>query len=364
MMGSNAASVRGAGILPAAQAPGKMPGPRGYAPCLGVVVTGLALLLVGCGEKKETGEQSSKREGGVEKVYERGPLKVVLWLDNPEPTIADRITLEMEMTSDEAYEVTPPAFGEKLEQFGITDFRSTPPELVGDGKVRESRTYELEPFLSGEYTIPPMTFRFAKKDGSDEEPHELETEELTVTVSSLLPEDAENLEIHEIAPPVELPKPTPAWLWPTVAGIGAVVLTALGMIFWPRRKAAAQVVPPRPAHEIAFGALAALVAEDLPGKGEVKAFYQRISDILRHYIENRFGLHAPERTTEEFLSELGAGQALEAGHKALLGRFLHHCDLVKFAEHQPTRDDIQSTFDSCKNFILETKQEAPALRAA
>ena len=30
-----------------------------------------------------------------------------------------------------------------------------------------------------------------------------------------------------------------------------------------------------------------------------KEFYERISGILRHYIEDRFDLHAPERTTEE-----------------------------------------------------------------
>ena len=39
-------------------------------------------------------------------------------------------------------------------------------------------------------------------------------------------------------------------------------------------------------------------------KGRIKEFYERISNILRHYIEHRFDLHAPERTTEEFLYEL------------------------------------------------------------
>ena len=236
--------------------------------------------------------------------------------------------------------------------------------MIGDGLVRESQTYELEPFLSGDYVIPPMAFRFRKKDGSEDEGHELVTEEIAVVVSSLLPEDAENLEIHEIAPPVELPKPLPVWLWPLVGALGAVLIAALAMILWPRRKGGTVAVPRRPAHEIAFDALEKLVADDLAAKGELKEFYQRISDILRHYIEDRFGLHAPERTTEEFLAELGSGRALQADHKPLLGRFLQHCDLVKFAEHQPTRDDIQETFDSCKNFIIETKEDAPAVSAA
>ncbi len=333
-----------------------MPTPRFLVWCL-------VLLLAGCGGRKEGEKETTRREGGVEKVYERGPLKVVVCLDNPKPTIADRLTLELEMISSEEYEVTPPAFGEKLEQFGIKDFTSTQPELVGEGLVRESRTYLLEPFLSGDYVIPAMTFRFKKRDGSEDEEHTLETEELTVTVGSLLPEDAANLKIHEIAPPVDLPKPVPVWLWPAAGGLAGVIFAALIMKFYRRKKDGPAAVPRLPAHEIAFAALEQLVADDLPEKGELKTFYQRISDILRHYIENRFRLHAPERTTEEFLAELGSGRTLDARHQPLLVKFLQHCDLVKFAELQPTRNDIQDTFDSCKNFILETTETAVAAGA-
>ncbi len=38
-----------------------------------------------------------------------------------------------------------------------------------DGRVLSRRTYELEPFLSGRYTIPPMTAVFA--DSSSEQVH-------------------------------------------------------------------------------------------------------------------------------------------------------------------------------------------------
>lgn len=323
----------------------------------------LSFALTGCGQRKQEELKSVSFEHGLEKVYERGPLKVVMRLDKPTPTIAERVTLQLEVTASEEYEVTPPKFGEKLEQFGIADFSETQPELVEEGKTRQSRTYILEPFLSGEYLIPAMTYRFKKRDGSEDKEHELQTEELTVKVSSLLAEDAAKLEIHEIAPPVELAKPAPGWLWPLVAGIGAVAVAVVIMILLARRKSKEAVVARIPPHEVAFAELERLVAENLPEKGELKTFYQRVSDILRHYIENRFGLRAPERTTEEFLNELKSGEALDANHKSLLGGFLKHCDLVKFAELQPTHDDIQSTFDSCKNFILETK-ESMAVPAA
>ena len=312
--------------------------------------------LLGCGDQKQESQKDPAFEGGTEKTYERGPLKVVLRLDNSTPSIADKITLQMEIISEEDYEITPPAFGEKLEQFGIVDFRSTPAELVGGGKLRQVRSYILEPFLSGDYVIPSMTFQFRKRDGSEDKDHKLETEELKVKVSSLLSEDAENLHIHEIEPPVELPKPERNFFWPIAAALSALALTGAGFFFFKRRTVKEATAVRIPAHELAFASLEKLVAEDLPDQGELKKFYQKISDILRRYIENRFGLHAPEQTTEEFLSELRTGSQLEPGHQTLLSDFLTHCDLVKFAEHQPDQDDIQKTFDSCKNFIMETQE--------
>ena len=210
------------------------PGTQGRAATGGGTLALLALLFlasfltVGCREGATT--DGSPAPGSVEKVFERGPVKAVMRLDNPTPSIADRITLEMEVTFDEDHEVEFPGFGERLEQFGIVDFVSTQPALMDGGKVRQSRRYVLEPFLSGEYIIPEMTIRFRKADGSDDKVHELLTEEMKVQVSSLLPEEAENLEIHEIAPPVELPRPRPAWIGPLAGGATVVVLAAILML--------------------------------------------------------------------------------------------------------------------------------------
>ncbi|MHC4520670.1 MAG: hypothetical protein ACYTAS_18930, partial [Planctomycetota bacterium] len=110
-------------------------------------------------------------------------------------------------------------------------------------------------------------------------------------------------------------------------------------------------------HEIAYARLRILVAEDLVEAGRIKEFYERISGILRHYIEDRFDLHAPERTTEEFLSELQRTDVLAVSDKEVLAEFLTHCDLVKFARHAPTTEQIQRTFDLVKDFIERTKSE-------
>lgn len=318
--------------------------------------------LTSCAPKRVA--EGSKEHFEIDKTYERGPLKFSVKVSKKEITIAERVRLVLEALADEGYEVELPKFGDKLHEFGIVDYISPPPKLVGGGKVRIEKSYVLEPFLSGEYKIPPMKVLFWQRPAGDvvkaqeSKKHELETEELTVKVTSLLPEKAAKLAIKDIAGPVELPAASRAWLWWVFAGCagGGSALVAI-LLWWLRRKRAEAPLPKFAAHEIAYHRLEALLAEKLIETGQVKLFYQRLSDVLRHYIEHRFGLHAPERTTEEFLDELRTSQALEERFRPLLGEFLTHCDLVKFAEHRPTNAEIQRAFDACKEFIEATKVE-------
>ena len=90
------------------------------------------------------------------------------------------------------------------------------------------------------------------------------------------------------------------------------------------------------------------------GQERIEEFYVRVSTILRRYVELRFGLRAPEQTTEEFLVSALAIGGLIAAHRDLLGTFLQHCDLVKFARHRPTPGAMEETFESAKTFVEHT----------
>ena len=341
---------------------GQTPGRSSILRTGGLVIPFLCLLAALQGCKREGPAAPTDEPSAIAKEYKRGPIIFRLKVSDKEISIADRIRLVVEVLLKEEYEAELPGFGEKLEQFGIVDYRSSPPELADDGMVLSRKSYELEPFLSGEYKIPPMKVVFWKK-GEEDKKHELESEELTIKVKSLLPEDTAELAIKEIAPPVELPRPSRRWLYLSIAGGVFLVGVVAAVVLWCKRRAIVEAIIRCPAHEVAYDQLEALLAEDLVKEGLVKPFYLRLSHILRHYIENRFGLHAPERTTEEFLAELRSADVLPAAHKDLLREFLEHCDLVKFAEHDPTNDQIQRTFDTCKRFIAETQVEEKTVEA-
>ena len=72
-----------------------------------------------------------------------------------------------------------------------------------------------------------------------------------------------------------------------------------------------------------------------------KPFCILVSDTVRFYLEERFKFHAPERTTEEFLRELGDTDLLADEQKESLGRFLESCDLVKFAKYEPGENELR-----------------------
>lgn len=142
--------------------------------------------------------------------------------------------------------------------------------------------------------------------------------------------------------------------------LGVLILAGLLILlfkFLSQRKKEALNIPPRPAHEIAYEQLARLKAKDLLGQGKLKEYYSEVSDIIRHYLENRFLLKAPEMTTEEFLFYVRDYSQLISTHKDLLKEFLLVCDLVKFAKYLPTSAETDGVFISAKKVVDETKEE-------
>lgn len=313
---------------------------------------GLLLAYTGCEERSES--RAEKTEFEIDKQYERGPLCVHVRVDKGKLTIAETLLLELEATIEPGYEVRMPKVDKVLKNFGIVDWNNLGNKLDENNNVASTYRYRLEPFLLGEYEVPAFTFEFYDVNNVQEKKYELSSEPIEVEVTSLLGEQRGELVIEDIEDVVEMPQEASLWwIWLLIiAGIAAVVG---GWMFLRRKRVAKLIRIFKPAHDIAYDRLRALVEENLVKAGRIKEFYERISSILRHYIEHRFDLRAPERTTEEFLAELQYTDVLSDKDKESLGKFLTHCDLVKFAKHNPTTEQIQQTFDLVKDFIEKTK---------
>lgn len=322
----------------------------------------IASLQASC--SPEPGKETSERDQGILQSYTQDQFTLIQRTSKKEISIAEQLEVVLETAVPENTDVEFPSYSASLGDFTLKDTRILPDRMTGSGdtiRVVHQTTYLLEPYLSGTYTIPAMTVIFRDRK-NDAEVAKLVTEEIQLPVHSLLTPDASVVEIKDIRPPLSLP---PDRIQQFLLGGLVLLMTALvisGIIYWHKR-AGRKLPPPvqvRP-EEIALQELDRLLAEDLLARGEIKFFHIRISDILRQYIENRFGLKAPERTTEEFLVALSLAKssenALLGKHRALLSNFLTQCDLVKFAKHEPSIAESEKTVVICREFIGETKEK-------
>jgi hypothetical protein len=87
----------------------------------------------------------------------------------------------------------------------------------------------------------------------------------------------------------------------------------------------------------------------------VRGYSIAVSDIVRHYIEQRFLVMATHRTTQEFLRQLlDPSMAMLAAHRESLAEFLNHCDLVKFGGWSLSLERMEAMHQSARSFILIT----------
>jgi hypothetical protein len=157
-------------------------------------------------------------------------------------------------------------------------------------------------------------------------------------------------DIRGIKPPVDIPGPWP-WLW---IGLAALALVATGAAIWyflRKKKAMELLPPPVPPHIRAKQKL----AEALMFISDSNRFCTEVSNTLRLYLEERFNLRAPERTTEEFLVELRTSRHLTVDQKQSLGEFLESCDLVKFARFEPNETTLRQLHDAALRLVDETQ---------
>ena len=265
-------------------------------------------------------------------------------------TIGTRFRLIVEVATVPGVEVVLSQPAERIGDFDIVDFGDTPP-AARDGKTVVTRWYALVGYEPGDHLVksPPVYFRRPA-----EELTEAPADEVLVSIDSVLAKAGNASDVRDIKPPEE---PPIDWRPYYVAGTGLAAVLALGVLLYRvlnREKRARPAPPPPPPHEVATEALEWLRRRGLIEVGAFKEYYSMLSGIVRTYLEQRFRVHAPEMTTEEFLLSSARSGRLQSAHRTLLGEFLSESDLVKFARHLPTIADSERAYAAARRFIEET----------
>ena len=285
-----------------------------------------------------------------------GDVVVTLAADRRSMGMADQLRLTLSVTAPAEKEVIFPEVFARLGPFQVSNHFTSEPETPDPLFRQWKQEYLLEVGEVGELDIPPLTVTLSGQGtAADAAPQQLTTEPFRVVVTSILPEGADLKKPRDIAPPVELAwRGLPVWAWIAVAAV--LVLAALAFLLWRRARLRRlrRAEPSEPAHLLALAALDRLQGDDLIARQRIEEFYVRVSGILRYYIEWRFGLRAPEQTTEEFLDAMLVAGGPIAAYRDLLSAFLKHCDLVKFARHQPAVADMDNVLQRAREFVEQT----------
>lgn len=153
-------------------------------------------------------------------------------------------------------------------------------------------------------------------------------------------------EIRDIAPPVDV-FPWPPWMVAIAVGFLAIVLIAIVWLIV--RAIRRRTVPPPSPRTLALRELEALRAE--VSLLDPYAFSVRVSDVLRGFIGEQFGIRAKEQTSPEFLASIAGAPQFADDDRALLAQFLEKCDLIKFAHIDATSEDSAALLASAMAFV-------------
>lgn len=264
--------------------------------------------------------------------------------------VGDRVTLQLRVQHPAGAEVRVPKIAEASSIIVQNEQRTT--RAIDKGVEETDFRFDLMSFDLGQHSLTTNAVVCVLSDGTT---LQAPVPAMSFEVASILSETNAVLQ-----PPrglVAWPNRIPRWLWvlPCIALVAALAGWLVGR-FLSKPRTILHMPPPEPPHEIALRALRSLKAKGWIETENAEPFYVELSSIVRRYIEDRFGIRAPELTTEEFIREAAQSNALTAPQQELVKDFLEQADLVKFAKFRPSRLEMSAAFEAAERLVLETAQ--------
>lgn len=248
--------------------------------------------------------------------------------------------------------------------FGALEMVKTNPTdtLKEAGKFRLEKAYYLTQFDEGKYTIPQQKIQISHKD--------FYTDSLLVEVHNVAI-DTLKQPLYDAKPIAEVTSPSSSHLWLWIVGIVALLLTAAALYFFVFRKKKLSAEEERkklPPFERAIQDLKDLQNSKYLIESQHKAYYTRLTDIVKEYLEDEVHILAKESTTDELLAKINDLQQtgklhLSAETISNLKRVLQNADLVKFAKSKPSDNNAEYDRETIENVVIKTKEAIPIVVA-
>lgn len=294
------------------------------------------------------------------------PAKITAHIDTAVMTMGERTTLHVELIKNGhggsflvPFEQNNPQKEQQAPSIAGIEIRQIEVDSadLGNNRIQVNYNILLQPFEPKDYVIPP--FKFA--DGKDT----LRTNVVALKVlePEIPQEMRDSLYINPLRPPMSIKAEwydwVPDWFtsyWYFWLG-GLLLIAAAIVIYILYKKNGKGLLPGRriiPPFELATRRLRELKNKRLHEKGQDKAYYTELTDILRQYLGGRFKIYALEMTSSQILEELRKNPETAPFADELKPMFTL-ADFVKFAKQTSTPDENIRSYNSVEKFVNETR---------
>ena len=208
-------------------------------------------------------------------------------------------------------------------------------------------------FEEGMYELPQIALQRMSSDGVLDtlvfDPVRLEIKTMPVDTTTFQPHDIKAqirypVTVDEVIPWIGL-----FWL------VAVVVILTVCLLMMRKRKDSPEYVRKDPAHIVALRELDKFRGSQMWAPEKQKDFYSGVTDALREYMSERYGIGAMEMTTAEIFDQMkgtDVPEKLQKDTKELFDR----ADFVKFAKYVASEDENAATLPLAVRFVTETYQ--------
>lgn len=276
-------------------------------------------------------------------------------IDSLQLLIGEQAKVELEVSMDAKQKLQLPFLRDTLVKgVEILDIAKPDTQMLNDGKrMLIKQEYTITSFDSALYYLPPFEVMV---DGAPYRSKALAVKVYSVPVDTLHPEQFFGPKTVREVPITWEDVSTIVWLTLLMLALGG-----LAYYLFIRYKDNKPIIkkikvePKLPPHQQALQEIERIKGDKTLRTTDPKAYYTELTDVLRTYMEERFGFNAMEMTSSEIIDKLKEINDKES-IKDLMFLF-QTADLVKFAKHSPLMNENDMNLVNAVDFINKTKVE-------
>lgn len=297
-------------------------------------------------------------------------VRVKATLDSSRIVIGGQLNLTLEVSQPSGLSVKFPVFKDTIvKSVEVVERGKVDTISRENGRIEMVQKIRITSFDSGLHYIPPIQFEVWSKTAKSIASSNENGLNVVNPFESVDPKKG----VFDIKPVIDTP-----WIvselyayiiWALIGLLIIGGLVAFYYYYWRHRNPSIKAIftkeePIIPPHVIALRELERIRNEKVWQKNQEKLYYTELTDVLRTYIENRFGILALESTTDELILLMKRAKLVDDKVLRSLNEILEQADLVKFAKYIPRIEENDSNLSRALDFVEITKPVEESIKEA